>query len=264
VTLLVCALLLVGLLTERRTRGRLLVLVPGLALAGIGVALSLSRGSWLGAAAALVLIALLLPGSLRVIAPIGVVALLLATVGPLSSDLAVAEQRLDTSRTVDERLATNDAAFQMIADRPLLGFGYGNFERFDESFKSAAAGLALRRQVSAHHSYLALAAENGVPALALYLAPAAALLARSVRRWRSLPRQHVDRRWLVLLWACALDQFVVSNFMDMLHSSAWGTALWWLTLGMIMLVLERPATQTVGMRTPQPPSGVRMAWHPAR
>jgi hypothetical protein len=46
---------------------------------------------------------------------------------------------------------------------------------------------------------------------------------------------------VVILWLALIDQFIVSNFLEMLHAYAWGTSLWWLTLGLIAAVLDQAA-----------------------
>ena len=65
---------------------------------------------------------------------------------------------------------------------------------------------------------MALAAENGLPALILYFLPVFGLGYWSVTRWRHLPSDGpMNRALLAILWLALLDQFIVSNFTDMLH-----------------------------------------------
>jgi O-antigen ligase len=168
-----------------------------------------------------------------------VVLLALVAVGPMSQEVAFAVERLGDEQTAASRLLTNNAALQMIEERPLTGFGYGNFERYDEQFKVRIGDIAVQ-EGSAHHTYLALAAENGLPALVLYLFPAAWLLWLTASRWHRLTSVDPwNRTLLIVLWLAVIDQFVVMNFMDMLHSSPWGTGLWWLSLGLLHVVISR-------------------------
>lgn len=216
-------------------------------VAGLGVIfLSLSRGSWLGAAAAMAGLALLYPKVMLKAAPLVAVGVLALALSPLGEQLTFAQERVGDSDTVVARQSTNDAALQMISDRPVLGFGYGNFEVFDESYKRPVGDSALKLGGSAHHAYLALAAENGLLALVLYFLPIVGLGYRSIKGWRRLPAQGgLDRPLLALLWLALLDQFLVSNATDILHSSSWGTGLWWLTLGLIaVLVVPEPYPTT--------------------
>ncbi len=93
---------------------------------------------------------------------------------------------------------------------------------------------------SAHNTYLNMLAELGIPATILYLLPPVLLLALSYRLWRR--HRHatvIDWRFVAILWLAVLDQFVVYNFLEIIHSSYWATSLWWLTLGLIAVQLER-------------------------
>ncbi|MGH2382326.1 MAG: O-antigen ligase family protein [Candidatus Limnocylindria bacterium] len=211
------------------------------AAAFVGVLLSLSRGSWLGAGAAGVGLFFVFPRSILPTLGAGAIVALALAVGPLSSQFGVLDERVGDVDTAESRLLTNNAAVRMIATEPGLGFGYGNFERFDESFKERMGDIAVKPG-SAHHAYLALAAENGLPALVLYLLPAGWLLMRSIQLRRYMPtEQFLNGTLLVVLWLALLDQFIVSNFMDMLHSSAWGVGLWWICLGLIHALVSRAA-----------------------
>ncbi|MGI8658270.1 MAG: O-antigen ligase family protein [Candidatus Limnocylindria bacterium] len=209
----------------------------------VGVALSLSRGSWLGAAVAFGGLLFVFP---RTVIPAAAASLLVGAVlafGPFSGTFAGVDQRIGDDATAESRLITNNAAVRMIATQPALGFGYGNFERYDEQFKERLGDIPVQPG-SAHNVYLALGAENGAPALVLYLLPVGWLLIRSAQLWRYMPTgRWVNRALLVVLWLAIADQFIVSNFMDMLHSSTWGTGLWWICLGLVHVVIARASAR---------------------
>ena len=62
---------------------------------------------------------------------------------------------------------------------------------------------------------------------------------------------------LPVAWLVALDQFVVNNFLEIIHSSFWATSLWWITLGLIAVQLERlRATES----QPYPPIASGSPW----
>jgi O-antigen ligase len=105
---------------------------------------------------------------------------------------------------------------------------------------------------SSHHTFLHLAAENGVPATVLYLVPVAWLLFLTLRRWRQVTsRDPLHGPLLIAMWLAIAHEFVVMNFMDMMDSSPWGTAMWWLCLGIIHVVLTRGS---------RPVEMVRVGW----
>ena len=238
VTLMIGALLAVAYLPQvRSTLGRM-ALYGVIAAAFIGVAISLSRGSWLGAALVFIGLAIFFRGMATRLVAVLAVLMAVLIVAP-GSPLSLATERLGDVDTAESRLLTNNAAVRMIRERPLTGFGYGNFEFFDESYKTRLGDIPVQ-EGSAHHTYLALAAENGVPALLLYMLPAAFLLYLTVSRWRGISERHpMHARLLVVLWLALVHQFTVTSFMDMLHSSPWGTAMWWLCLGLIHVLISQ-------------------------
>jgi O-antigen ligase len=252
ITLVFGALLFVQAGTDASQRSVRWLLTLLAAAAFVGVLLSLSRGSWLGAGAAILGLFFVFPRmTIPTLVAGALVSLLLAT-GPLSGQFGVLDERLGDADTAASRLVTNNAALRMITIEPWAGFGYGNFERFDESFKERVGDIPVQPG-SAHHAYLALAAENGIPALLLYLLPAAWLLMRSLQLRRHMPVEpYLNRNLVAVLWLAVLSQFIVANFMDMLHSSPWGVGLWWLCLGLIHVTLSRAAANQRASRRSAP------------
>lgn len=239
VTIVFFALLLVHEAMSRRAEMQRFWLLAVVVGALVAVFLSLSRGSWLGAAVVLGGLCFVYPRIAARIAIGGVVLLLVLGIGPLGSELALAQQRLETQSTVEGRIITNDAAIRMVSDRPLLGFGFSNFELFDERYKQRVGDTPLKVGGSAHNTYLNMAAELGVPSLVLYFVPPAWLLFATLRlRVRARDRALVNWQLIAVLWLAVLDQFVVSNFLEMIHSSLWATGLWWMTLGLIAVALQ--------------------------
>ncbi len=246
-------IVLFGLLVLHRMWGMRPTLEK-LALAGVLLAsalvvfLSLSRGSWLGAGAVIAVLGLVYGRSFLwpavAVATVGLVLL----GGPLADQADLAEQRAGVTSTVESRAITNVAAVRMIEARPLLGFGFARFEDFDEQYKTRVADIPLETGGSAHNTYLNFAVEMGLPATALYFAPLVGLLWLSVRRRHLLPDAGpYNRRLVLFLWLALLDQFLVCNFMEMVQSSAWATGLWWLTLGLIAVAIDRQRQLTVAL-----------------
>ncbi|MBA3688937.1 MAG: O-antigen ligase family protein [Chloroflexi bacterium] len=240
ITLVLFALLALYAAMSTVDMRKRLLLVGIVVAAQLGVVLSLSRGSWLGAGLAMLGVGLVYR---RQISGFAIAAALLALIlglGPVGGLASVAQERLTTVDTIEARIATDDAAVRMIRDQPLTGFGYGNFERFDERYKQRVGDIPLILGGSAHNTYLNMLAELGIPATLLYLSPPMFLVVLSYRLWRRQRRSTlVDWRFISILWLAILDQFVVNNFLEIIHSSLWATSLWWLTLGLIAAELER-------------------------
>jgi O-antigen ligase len=253
ITLVLFALLAIHAASQSEAVRQRAVLLGTALLAAIAVFLSLSRGSWLGGGLALAGMAVVHRRLVGIGAVIGLVVLIGLSVGPLADQFAFAQERISDADTVESRIITNDAATRMIEARPVTGFGFGNFERFDESFKRRVGDIPLKLGGSAHNTYLNMLAELGIPATALYVGIPALLLVTTVRRWRELPTEGLLSRWfVVVLWLAALDQLVVQNFLEMIHASFWGTSIWWLTLGLIATMLDRALVEPSNATAPMP------------
>ncbi len=240
ITLVLFALLtLYAAMSMRASRGRFLFFGVVVA-AQLGIFLSLSRGSWLGAGLTMLGLIVVYRRQIGRFALGAVVLSLLLVLSPVGGLVPTAQDRLATGDTVEGRIVTNNAAVRMVRDEPLAGFGYGSFELFDERYKQRVGDIPLILGGSAHNTYLNMLAELGIPATILYLAPPLILLGLTARSWRR-HRQSllIDWRFVTILWLAVLDQFVVNNFLEIIHSSFWATSLWWITLGIIAAQLER-------------------------
>lgn len=186
-------------LLASRTAGiwRLVAGVSAL-LGFVTVILSLTRTVWLSAILVVVLATVVVP-SLRRIAPVvlggltGAIVLVLAAFPTLQRDL---EERLTTSRSVYDRLITNDAALRIVEAHPLLGIGWGEFfAQSSEWVRQPDLYPLTNVVIEVHNVFLARAAETGIPGAALWVAammlgPVAAVAARTkdieVAGWRLL------------------------------------------------------------------------------
>jgi len=240
ITLVLFALLAIYAAMSTDNSRKRFVLFGIVVAAQLGVVLSLSRGSWLGAALAMLGVALVYRRAIGRFAIAAVVLALFLVLGPVGGLGSVAQDRIATVQTAEGRIVTDAASVRMIRDQPFTGFGYGNFDRFDEQYKQRVGDIPLILGGTAHNTYLNLLVELGVPATLLYLAPPIFLLALSYRLWRTHRRSPlIDWRLITLLWLAILDQFVVNNFLEIIHSSFWATSLWWITLGLIAFMLEK-------------------------
>jgi O-antigen ligase len=155
-----------------------------LALSLLGVAGTLasdSRGSWMGLAAAIAILAFMgskrakyvLAGALLIgLAMYVLSALNLAGPGRTSS---FAEE------TAAPRIALWGAALLMFASHPLTGIGWMNFAPLLTSVINWQYGAGIHP----HNVYLSLLAETGLIGFALFLAPVFIILRRSTNRFRS-------------------------------------------------------------------------------
>jgi len=239
-TLVFCALFLMQAFHETKSSVLRWLSLVGIGLAFFMIFFSFSRGSWLGGAVVLVGMAFLYPRTVTRLALAGLIiagVLYLAT--PLRSYFGFAEQRLTTESTVEGRIIGDAATTRMILEKPLLGWGDNQHEKYDEQFRTSVFDLAVNNQHSSHNTYLLIAAEMGLIGLVLYLLPALIWLVSSVNVFKKLPfAGYPGKAILVMLWLLLADHFIAGNFTDLIQSTIFNTVMWWLVLGLIANIVD--------------------------
>lgn len=181
------------LLTERRAARWAVWVLIVLAAAGAtalmlaaAITLSLSRGAWLGVAAAM-LVMLILTGKRGAICALVAIVLLALTIalggagalpGPLQERISSAGGSLilrdykkvpitSENFAVKERMAYWIGGLWMVHDHPWQGVGLGNYgPEYDARYFTSPF---MKSQVHAHNYYIHIAAETGLIGLAAYL-----------------------------------------------------------------------------------------------
>jgi hypothetical protein len=207
--------LLIGTIAARRQLGLgrrgLAVVGVALAICLAGLFLTFSKSAWIATSGATVVLLILLVETWRKRAAIVLTAGLLSTAvipwpalilqvaPPLNSAYRtvmvsiVGQSRFDSWNpatlsgrgSLVERFYTTEAAVEMAVDHPLLGIGLDQFQtQYVNRYKPAAAHLT---PDSAHSFWPEIAAELGLPALALVLLIFLATLAALWRVYRAPP-----------------------------------------------------------------------------
>jgi O-antigen ligase len=161
--------------------------------------------------------------------------------GLFSGYLSFADSRLGSAESEESalsRLPVVYASLRMFEAKPLFGFGYDNFDRYDREYQRNIGELVVAEKDHASHNlYLTILAEQGLAGFALYLGPAACLLARtSARSARMKTTGFVSPSFVKVLWLGLVAHLVVTNFANM--RGTYGLGLWWLMLGMIAAVID--------------------------
>ena len=230
-------LALVYAFSERRTRFRLLGAAACLVQL-VGLALSMSRGAWLGFLASLAALAVLLARVSRkhlrqfgwILVGVLVVALLAAILYPPLYERALEMVSLKSNM---DRLYVWSAAVRMVADRPLTGVGGGNFPFVYVDYRPEGEQ---RTTVSfSHNLFLHILAEYGL----LGLIPFTWMIGAALRRgWR------VARGSDLLLQGAYAGYigFIVHDMVDnVTHGMNIGGLFWLLTGLFVHLGRERSA-----------------------
>jgi O-antigen ligase len=188
--------LILALGVSARSNGTRALTAGAAAITALGLALSFSRMSWIGAAVGVLVAVVLLPPRRRAAAALGVVAVAVAIVlmtlsiaGSAVQDRfsSIADPTNKVNRTSDgdrTRAELWSAALTTAEHHPVLGVGFGDLEPY-----LAAHVSGVKNGTHAHSTYLQLLAEGGLVgalALLLLLGSAALDVARGLRNNQTL------------------------------------------------------------------------------
>lgn len=214
-----------------------------LGIAVIMTLVTLSRAAWLAAffvVAGLFFVYRKLTVRLGVALVAGAMAVFMMG-GAVSEVADRVSQRLYSENSAESalsRLPVIVASLRMIEAQPAIGWGYENFDRYDNTFVSSIEGLYVPdKDHASHNFFLTLGAESGLLGLLLYLGPLLWWLAKSPAGVRRLPTSGFRSRKLVgVLWLAMGAQIIVYNFSN--NRVAFGLGVWWLTVGLLATVCD--------------------------
>jgi O-antigen ligase len=208
------------LLRTAPTRGQKLALASLVPLFAAGLYACLTRSVWMGAGfAALVVVAMTFPAPWRRLAFAGAFACALF-LGVFKLDAIIGLQRegtvADTRTSVDMRGSFAYVSWLMFQERPLLGFGFGQFPVAKLDYladRTSDLPLEQIRGYVHHNGYLSLLTETGLVGLGLFMA---VLGGWAHRAWR-LARDAAEPDWARSFGPFALGIFAVYATQLMFH-----------------------------------------------
>lgn len=236
-----------GQVIEDRPRLRGLANLAAVLAAGMGVA-TLSRATWLAVLVVIFGLLFIYPHLTRRILAFAVVAALIGVFmgGILTGVGDTLNNRLRSEQTALSRLPVIVASLRMIEAKPVFGFGYENFDYFDQEYQGSIEGVYVPdKDHASHNFFLTLGAEGGLVGLILYLGPVLWAAVKTLGGLGHLPKTGFRSQRLVwLLWLALAAQVVAFNFSN--NRVAFGLALWWITVGLLVSLCDW--TETVAAR----------------
>jgi O-antigen ligase len=236
------ALLFFGLLLfhyamQRRSTALRLGLLLTFGLVMYCVFMSFSRASWVGGSLILIGLLFLYPKPVIRLTIIAALLMYFLSSSVLADQIAWAYERATgeaARESAESRLITNNASIRMIATKPLFGWGFGNYDRYDQRFQVRVYNVPVRYDGTSHNTYLTVLAELGLIGFLFYFFPVVWWFLISIKAWRRLPRHGFwNRRLLALLWLLLLHMLIVTSSMDMIRFHPFGTTIWWVALALI-------------------------------
>jgi len=155
------------------------------ALAGaLAMALTLTRGAYLGLAVGVLAVLLVGRPRLALVAPFGIALFFVLMPLPVRDRLASATNPNDV--TMNDRVAMWKAGRAMIEERPLFGVGPARVKALYPAYR--VPGFVTPTPGHLHDNIVMIAAETGIPSALAYLAFVGAFFAGAVRIARRAPR----------------------------------------------------------------------------
>ena len=246
---------------DRYPRWLRVAFIAAAAGAAYGVQLTATRSALAALAAVIVLGALLARGWRRMF----VATLLLGVAGVAANfSTLVSSDRgsggLGSSYEIVDRLNIAATALRAIGENPLFGVGINRFAAYNTDHHIAwSADLPWENGIGnvAHETELGIAAETGLPGLALWLAVVVAIAIALVKAFRRLPENEMLGRRFALIGICCLVIWQLNAvFVDM-RLLDFANILPFLFMGVTVGLAERYVRDGVlpGRADPPPPAG---------
>lgn len=173
----------------------------------LALALTYSRGAWLGWAAAMIFLLATLKRRREVAAILIAAALVAMVVTPLQSRFStLLSPRSDLS--ISDRVMVIESSLKLALAHPLLGVGYGR-DRLREGLKENQ--LEMRRIAHTHNIYVELVATTGIFGLGAFLW---LIVGAFYRAWRQASSGAIENRQVQLGIAAAWIAFAVTGLGD--------------------------------------------------
>lgn len=225
---------------KKEARRTLLILTFAVGL--LCIFLTFTRGCWGAALLVLVGLLYLYPKPVLTLGAIALPIVLILTTSVFAKEMAFAFKRLSTQDTVNSRVVLANAGKQMFYAKPILGWGFGNYDRYDWQFMKRVGNAAPTswdiKYGTSHNTYMTILAELGVLGFFFQFLPLIWWLVSSIKVLPRLPREGFwSWRLLVVLWLPILFYLVSSQVIDM-RFFWYQIGVWWMILGLIASIVQ--------------------------
>jgi O-antigen ligase len=144
---------------------------------------------------------------------------------------ALYQDRITRANTVEIRAELQRWSLRLAEERPLLGWGYGSFDRVVRAADFRSTVLPREEVISStsHNTFLTILVQYGSIGLALFVVPSLVIGGRAVARARAFP----DSRWLLLGCVASLVLYAFGASVIDFRFFSFVPAVPWLLLGLL-------------------------------
>ncbi len=211
----------------------------GLAVILLCQLLTQSRSGWIGTAVALLLAGLLIDRKILVKAALGLGVGLIFFYQMIWNRLITLSQSEFGSNL--NRTRVWHSAQEMIADRPIFGFGPGSWTQAYPAYRDP---LEWENLQNAHSFYLHMGAEYGLIVLALLLALTLGLTWKTVTETRGRPHWWAPS----MVMACVVVGYLVTGLFEFIFSEGRNSVIFFILLGMLAAMRRFVAAEKSDVR----------------
>lgn len=225
-------------------RGFRLFFIVIAVISPLAVFFTYTRAAWLGLVASFIFISFLNPRFRKYIW--GLIFLGAIITVPLHAkvlDIDKVVARSSSMSPIYDRINLYYTYFNMIKDRPLLGFGFANFSNYSHEYFST-----MRREnpyqfviPEIHDSFMGVLVELGLTGFLIFMSILAVVFSKSIYLYRhSVPDGFLGRGIVVVFWGVAIIYLVNALFIDMKFHQ-FQNALFYMIAGIISGLSARKA-----------------------
>jgi O-antigen ligase len=139
--------------------------------------------------------------------------------------------RFSNTTNVQARVIIDRWSIKLAEQRPVLGWGYGSFDRVKNAARFSAGPLPRADviQYTSHNTFLTVLVETGAVGLALFIIPWVVVTRGAIR----LARRPTDEKWLIVGLLAVLGVWIVNAGAIDMRFFSFISALPWLAAGLL-------------------------------
>jgi O-antigen ligase len=216
-------------------------------LIGVGEVMTFTRAAWLSPILAFLVMVMLYKGrrkQLLVWLSIGVIALIAAF--PVIRSSEFYKKRITSTSELESRLYVAHQQRLMFLDKPLLGFGFGNFDYYKYDYPIyVKEAPTIKVGTASHNTFVTILVETGLVGFIPYLLAFILVFAQFWGAYRRKDLSDADKRLLVAVAAAPVCYIATGFVVDFRHFR-YVEYLFWSNMAMILVVRSLALKEAAG------------------